>query len=276
MHHARVAITPGAADAGAARPVGLVQQDPARGVERVPAALGQAVGDLLQPRLMRDRRPRVLLRPVALGRVLPVLPVHLIQLLGRRIPWLEVVVGQRPGRGDPVDVLDLPEVLGAQPVQGRAVHLGRPAHVVMDLRLERLAVPVEPGVLGDVPTGHKHRLGIPVLQLPGQEIPALQQQDPLPRRRQGVGQGAPARAGPNDDHVIVLTHDPTIATRRAPRHPPFRGKMARQHGPAAGNTHIGAMPRDFRVKHHGRQGTKRGRRPAATPDGAPPPARRGT
>ena len=211
VHQARVAITPGAADAGAARPVGLVQQDPARRVERVPAALGQAIGDLLEPRLMRDRRPRVLLRPVALGRVLAVIPVHLVQLLGRRVPRLEVVVGQRPGRGDPVDVLDLAEVLGPQPVQGRAVHLGGPADEVVHLGLERLAVPVEPGVLGDVLARHEHRLGVPVVHLAGQEIAPFQQQDPLARIGQGVRQRPAPGSGPDDDHVIVLAHAPTIA-----------------------------------------------------------------
>ena len=42
-------------------PVVLVQQDAARGVERVVAALLQVVEELLDARLVRHRRPRVVL-----------------------------------------------------------------------------------------------------------------------------------------------------------------------------------------------------------------------
>ena len=43
-------------------------------------------------------------------------------------------------------MLDLAEVLGAQPVQRGPVELGGPADEVVHLRLERLAVGVVPGV----------------------------------------------------------------------------------------------------------------------------------
>ena len=227
VHQARVAVAPGAADAGAARPVRLVQHDPARGVERVPAALGQPVGDLLDPRLMGDRGPRVGLAPRALGRILTAVAVHLVQVLGLRIPRLEVAVVQRPGRGDPVDVLDLAEVLGAQPVQGRAVQLGRPAHEVVDLRLERLAVAVVPGVGGDVLPVDEHRARIPVVHLPGQEVPPLQQQDALAGAGEGVRERPSPGPGPDDDHVIVLVHRSHYRQRCGPRASPEKGENCR-------------------------------------------------
>jgi hypothetical protein len=242
VHHAGVAVAPGAADTVALRPPLFVQHDPARRVERVVAALGQVVGDLLEPWLVRDGGPRVGLAMGTLGRVLPSVAVHLVQLLGPGVPRFEVVVGQRPGRGDPVDVLELTEITGAQPVQGRAVQLGGPADEVVHLGLERLAVTVEPSVLGDVLPVHEHRLGVPVVRLAGQEVAAFQQQDPLARGGQGVRQRAAARAGPDDDHVIVLGHGSTITAWRT-RGIPFSGrKWPYGTAPGAGNTLIGAMP----------------------------------
>ncbi len=240
VHQARVAVAPGAADAGAGGPVRLVQHDPARRVERVVAALGQVIGNLLEPGLVGDGGPRVRLAAGAFGGVLAGVAVHLVQPLGLGVPGLEVVVGQRPGRGDPVDVLDLAEVPGAQPVQGRAVQLGGPADEVVHLGLERLAVPVEPGVLGDVLTRHEHRLGVPVVHLAGQEVPPLQQQDPLARIGQGVRERPAPGSGPDDDHVIVLAHAPTIAARRARGIPPSGVKPGRP-----------AQPRGRQYLHRG-------------------------
>ena len=151
MHQARVAVAPRAADARALGAVGLVEQDAARRVERVVA------------RPSRGRRTSCWIRgscdtaghgygllAVALGRVLAGVAVHLVEPLGLRVVRLEVVVGQRPRRRDAVDVLELAEVLRAQAVQRRAVQLGGAADEVVDLRLERLAVGVVPGVLRDV------------------------------------------------------------------------------------------------------------------------------
>ena len=180
VDQARVAVAPRAADARALGPVGLVEQDAARGVERVVAAGGHLVGELLDAWLVRDGRPRVRLGPRPLGGVLAGVAVDLVQLLGLGVPRLEVVVGQRPRRGEAVDVADLAEVLRTQPVERGAVELGGAADVVVDLRLERLAVGVVPGVLGDVLAVDEHRLGTPVVHLPGQVVAPLQQQDLLP------------------------------------------------------------------------------------------------
>src|SRR5215472_15585798 len=79
---AGVPVAPGAADAGGAGPVLLVQHDPARCVERVVAGLGQVIGDLLEPGLVGDGGPGVGLAAGTLGRVLAGVAVHLVQPLG--------------------------------------------------------------------------------------------------------------------------------------------------------------------------------------------------
>ena len=206
MDQAREAVAGVAANAGAERPVSLVQQDPARRVERTVTGGGQRVGDLLDPRRVRDGGPRVLPGPVALGEILAVRAAYLVEPFGLGVPRLEVVVAQRPGRGQPVDVLDLAEVRRAQPVQRRAVHFGRPAHEVVHLRLERPAVGVVPRIGRDVPVVDEDRLRVPVGQFTDQEVAAFQEQDLLTGLREHVGQRPAAGPGAHDDDVIVIGH----------------------------------------------------------------------
>ena len=189
-----IAVAPRAADARALRPVGLVVEDPARRMERVVSRLLQVVGQLLDARFVRHRGPRVLLAPGALGRVLAVVAVDLVEPFGLRVERLEVVVGERPLRRDAVDVLQLAEVLRPQPVQRRAVHLRRAADEVVHLRLERLAVGVVPRLFGDVAAVDEDRRRAPVLHLACEEVAALEQQDALAGVGDRVGQRAAARA----------------------------------------------------------------------------------
>ena len=107
-------------------------------------------------------------------------------------------------------MLDLPEVLRPQPVQRGAVELRRPADEVVDLGLERRAVGVVPGVGRDVPAVDEHRLGLPVLRLPRQEVAPLQQQDPLAGRGKRVGEGAASGPRPDDDDVVAIGHHPLL------------------------------------------------------------------
>ena len=145
VQQAREAVDPVAADAdavaggaGRARPGSRSHAD--RQVERVQPLLLQVVAQLLDPRLVLDRRVRVLRAGRPLGRVLAVPAVHDVEVLGLGVPGLEVGVVDRPGRGDAAVVPDLAEVLGPQPEQRRAVELGVAADVVVDLRRELVAV----------------------------------------------------------------------------------------------------------------------------------------
>ena len=208
VHETRVPVAPRAADAVAARAVVLVEQDPARRVERVISTLLEVVGQLLDPRLVRHGRPRILLAPVPLGRVLTVVAVHLVEPFGFRVVRLEVVVGQRPGGRDPVDMPEITEVPGPEPVQRRAVHLRRAPDEVVHLRLERCAVGVVPRIRCDVATVDEHRPGIPIGHLTRKEVPPLQQQDPFPGVGEAVSQGSTAGARPDDDDVKTLRHGP--------------------------------------------------------------------
>ena len=146
VHQAREAVAGPAAHAVAVEGVLLVQQHPAGRVERVQPGGGEIVGELLHPRFVTYRWERVGRAGGGLRRVLAAGAVHLVELLGLRVVGLELVVADRPGGGQAVGVGELTEVLGAEPVQRSAIELGRAAHEVVDLRLERLPVGVVPGV----------------------------------------------------------------------------------------------------------------------------------
>ena len=83
---------------------------------------------------------------MALGGVLAVVAVYLVQPFGLRVEGFQVVVMSGHVGRDAVDVLQLTEVLRTQPVERGAVQLGGAAHEVVDLGLERFAVGVVPRV----------------------------------------------------------------------------------------------------------------------------------
>ena len=152
-----------------------------------------------------------------LGRVLAARAVHLVELLGLRVVGLHLVVGDRPGRRDAVVVLELAEVLLAQAVERRAVELGRAADEVVDLRLERLALGVVPGVRRDVAVVDED-----VLRRASSAARAA-----ASRRARAAGSACPtapsrcdqraaAGAAADDDHVVVAHRDP-ISSRRSAR-----------------------------------------------------------
>ena len=164
----------------------------------------QIVGELLDPRLVRDGRKWVWRAGVRLGRVLAPRAVHLVQLLGLCVVRLEVVVGDRPGRGRAVVVDQLTEILLTEAVERRAVELRVAANEVVDLRLERLPFGVIPGVLGYVLVVDEDVLREPVGGFAGEPVAPLEQQDPLPGRCQMAREGAAACPGSDDDDVVRI------------------------------------------------------------------------
>ena len=202
VHQAREAVARPATHARAQVRRGLVEHHPARRVERMQPGRRQVVGELLDPRLVRDRRVRVGAAGRRLGRVLAADAVHLVHPLGRQVVRLHVRVRDRPGGRDPVVVAQFREILATHPVQRGPVHLGGAADVVVHLRLEALVLRVVPGVRRVVPAVDEHVGGVPVVRLARQPVAALQQQDPLARRGEVPGEGAATGAGADDDDVV--------------------------------------------------------------------------
>ena len=169
----------------------LLEVDPDRQVERVEPELLQVVAQLLDAGFVGHRRVGVLRARMALARVLAVLAVHEVEVLGLRVVGLEVVVGDRPGRGDAAVVAQLAEVLRSQPEQGRPVELGVAADVVVDLGLELAAVPVVPDLRREVLAADEHRLGLPSCRAPGAGSPTFQPEHLRAARGEPVPEGPP-------------------------------------------------------------------------------------
>ncbi len=177
---AREAIAVLAAHAFAVRHVRGIEHHAAGRVERVIARPLEVVRQLLDARLVRQRRIRVRPARRRLRWVLSTGAVHLVHLFGLQVVRLHLVVADGPGRRDPVVVLQLAEVLAPQPVERRAVHLRGAANEVVHLRLKRLAALILPRLRRDVAVPHEHVFREPVLRLSAQPVAAFQQRIFLP------------------------------------------------------------------------------------------------
>src|SRR5438445_6735457 len=114
---------------------------------------------------------------------------------------------------------DRAKVLLAQPEQRGAVEFRVAADVVLRVRMERAAILVLPHVLRVILRLHVDRARTPVVLLAGHVIPALDEQDLLARRRKLVHERTAARAGADDDHVVMrhagLSMKPHLKMQRA-------------------------------------------------------------
>ena len=207
MDETREPVARGAADARAVGHVGLVQADAAWRVERPIAGSGEIVRELLDARLVRDRRVWVRRARRRLGRILAARAVHLVVLLRERVVRLELVVRDRPGGRDAVVMLQLAEVLLAKPVQRRAVELRRASDEVVHPRLKGLALRVVPRVRRDVAVVHEHALVRPVLGLAREPVAALEQKDALTRWSEVARERPSPCPGADDDDVVGVHYE---------------------------------------------------------------------
>src|SRR5438093_5450305 len=104
-----------APDTAALTGILLVEHHAQRHVKGATAEARPVVGELLDPWLVAHRRMGIGRARRRIGGVDAALAMHVIQPLGPRVVRLEILVGDRPRRRDPVVVLELTEVLAAQP-----------------------------------------------------------------------------------------------------------------------------------------------------------------
>src|SRR2546427_13177221 len=116
-----------AANAAAGSGVPLVQHHPKGDVERLEPQTGEIVAELLNTRLMTDRRMRIRSTGRRIRGILFPAALHLGGLACLPVIRLPVLVRDRPRGRETVPMLDLPEVLPTEAEQRRAVELGVPA-----------------------------------------------------------------------------------------------------------------------------------------------------
>ena len=182
----------------------LIEHDPDRQVRRVQAELLEIIAETLNTRLVLHRREGIVAAPRTVGRILLGRAVHDVELLGVRVPRLEVVVGDRPGRRDAAVVRDHAEVLGAQPEERGAVELRVATDVIVLLGHELLAARVDPLLSGRVLALEEHCFRAPVVAFPWEVAASFEQQDALASRGELPRERPAARTAPDDHDVVVL------------------------------------------------------------------------
>ena len=98
-------------------------------------------------RLVGNGRKGVGLGVIGLGRIVAERAAHVEKLLGLRIPRLEFVIGDGPGRRDAAEMLHLRKIFLAVADQHRAVELRIAADIVVVAGIEALAAGLAPHLL---------------------------------------------------------------------------------------------------------------------------------
>jgi len=78
------------------------------------------------------------------GGIFALIPVHMIEPLCFSIVGFHILVTERPGRRDTAVMVNLAEVLFAQPKQRGAVEFGIAADVIIGMRVQLFAILVVP------------------------------------------------------------------------------------------------------------------------------------
>src|SRR5208282_2585389 len=97
---------------------------------------------------MTDGRPGIGRAGRRFGRIFSPVSVHLIEILGLGIVRLQIVITERPRGRDASVVAQFAEIFLAQSEQSSTVKLGVAADVVIGMRMEFVAVLVEPRLFG--------------------------------------------------------------------------------------------------------------------------------
>src|SRR5207245_9941387 len=186
-----------AMDAGPLFRMSSVEPHAHRQVEGPVTGPDQILIQFLNARLMADRRVAIWGAGRRLRRILTTLSVHLIEIFRLCIVRLQFVVGDRPGGRHATMVLELAEILLAEPQQHRAVDFGVPADVVVDAGMEGFVVLVLPALLGFVLALDEDRARIPVVLLARQIAPTFQRLNWLGRRCEVVSQSSSLGSAPD-------------------------------------------------------------------------------
>src|SRR6185369_11495853 len=154
-----------------------------------------------------------------LCRIFTAIAVHMVKMLGFCVIRLELVVADRPGRGDPTVMPNLTEVFFSQTKECGAVKLRVTPDEIIRVRMKFLAFAVAPRFFRVVFAFEVYGARAPVVLFTRNVIAALEEKNLLARGRETVSQRAAARARADDDYVVVIVaaHDdaPTEVTARS-------------------------------------------------------------
>lgn len=126
----------------------LVDLEAERGVKGFQPEPLKIVAELLDAWLVTDGWMWIRAAGLRIGRIFAASSVDVIEPLRLQVIRLKILIGDRPGRRDSVNVANLAEVFLAQTEEGGAVKFGVASHVVVRVWVKRLSVLVAPFLLG--------------------------------------------------------------------------------------------------------------------------------
>src|SRR5439155_21752995 len=136
-----------ATNAGTLPWVLLVQHDAQRRMKRSQTRTGEIVGQVLDARLVTDRRPRIWFSSGWFSRIVPAVSVDLVKLLGLTVIRFQVVVGDWPGGRNTAVMPNLAKILLPKAEKSSSVELCVAAHIVVSVRMQVTALNVAPDFL---------------------------------------------------------------------------------------------------------------------------------
>ena len=128
------------------------------------------------------------------------------EFFGAGVVRFHIGVRDRPCRRYAALVVDDTEVLCTHAKHGRAVHFCLSAYKVRLLRVQVFAILVLPGFFGVVPVIEEHGRCVPVELFLGHEWTSFQDENLLAGLSQVESQSSTARAGSDNDCVILSRH----------------------------------------------------------------------
>ena len=129
------------------------------------------------------------------------------ELFGAGVIGLQIGVGDGPRRRYAALVLDDSEVLSPHAKHGRAVHFCLSTYKVGLLRVQVFAIFILPGFFGVISVIEENSGGVPVQFFLGHERTPLQDENVLAGLSQVESQGSTARAGSDNDCVVLSRHN---------------------------------------------------------------------
>ena len=135
--------------------------------------------------------------------------MDLVELLGLCVVRFQVAVADGPSRRNTAVMSNLAKILLTQTEQSSTVELCVAAHIVVCVGMQVATLNVAPDFLRVVSGVDIDGLRIPIVFLASDIIAAFENQNPLSRWSQVVGQRPSTRSRPDDDQVvlIVVTHN---------------------------------------------------------------------
>ena len=131
-------------------------------------------------------------------------PVNVIEPLRLGVVGLDILVTNRPGRGDPAVTSNLTEICFSEAEQGGPIKFRIATDIVVGVRVELLSVLVMPHLFSLIFSFEIDGARVPVIFFARNVAAALKEKNLFACRGELMRQRAAASAGAYDDHIVMV------------------------------------------------------------------------